>query len=251
MLRSTKYLNGFTIRSTDGDIGKADEFYFDDRSWTIRYLVVDTGNWLISRKVLLSPNSLLKPDWDNKVLPVNLSKQQVEDSPPIETQQPISKQHEIQLMQYYGWPNYWTGIGGPVVGAIPPAPYNPPTITQEEIQRMNDQEKEEKDYNLRSSDEVINYNIQAADDNIGHVEDFLFDDESWQIKYLIVDTKNFWAGKKVIISLGWVTGIEWTESKVHINHTVEQIKNSPEYDPDKIDRDYEDRLHAHYGKNKL
>jgi uncharacterized protein YrrD len=250
MLRSVKEIKGFSIQATDGEIGKAEEFYFDDHSWTIRYLIVDTGNWLVSRKVLISPESLHKPDWENKIFPINLTKKQIEDSPTIDSEKPVSRKHEIEMMQYYGWPNYWTGVGGPVIGAIPPIHYYEPDKVKEELKNMAEQEEDEKNKNLRSSSEVINYTIQAKDDSIGHVEDFIFDDETWQIRYMIIDTKNFLPGKKVIIALSWIKNIEWTELKVHVDHTKEEIKNSPEFDKEKLNREYENQLFDYYKRPK-
>lgn len=248
MLRSVKDLSGFKIHASDGDIGKVDELYFDDHSWTVRYVIVDTGNWLISRKVLLSPESINNISWDDKHLNVSLTKKQIEDSPPIETEQTISRRQELELMQYYGWPNYWTGVGGPVIGAIPPTPVNPPSKTEQEIAAMQEHESKENTANLRSTDEVINYSIHATDGDIGHVEDFVFDDESWKIRYLVVDTKNILPGKKVILALDWITNIEWSESRVYADHKKDDIKNSPEFDDENLNRNYEEKLHHHYDR---
>ena len=99
MLRSMKALDGFTIGASDGDIGTVKEGYFDDRSFTVRYIVVDTGGWLAARKVLLSPIALRTMDWERQRITAALTKAQVEKSPNIDTENPVSRQHETT---YYG-----------------------------------------------------------------------------------------------------------------------------------------------------
>ena len=109
MQNSTKDLKGNAIVATDGDIGKVDDFYFDDKSWTIRYLVADTGNWLLGRKVLLSPIAVGKADFSSGRINVKLTKKQVEESPSIDSDKPVSRQHEAYYHDYYGYPYYWSG----------------------------------------------------------------------------------------------------------------------------------------------
>ncbi|MEO8399623.1 MAG: PRC-barrel domain containing protein [Ignavibacteriaceae bacterium] len=252
MLRSIKKIHGFKIQAKDGEIGKADGFYFDDHTWTIRYLVVDTGNWLVSRRVLISPHSLGKPDWEKEIFPINLTKEQIEKSPNVENDKPVSRQHEIDLVEYYGWPSYWTGVDGSMVGAIPPVAFYPPSETEEELSEMKRKEEEKFDPNLRSTNNVIGYNIHANDGDIGHAEDFLVDDNNWSIRYLVVDTKNWLpGGRKVVLALSWIKDINWADSNVKVNLTKEQIKNSPQYDSSKlIEREYELALYEHYDKPK-
>jgi len=251
MLRSIKDMHGFKIQAKDGEIGKVDEFFFDDHTWTIRYLIADTGTWLVDNRVLISPVSIGKPDWNNKTFPVNQTKEQVEKSPKIENDKPVSRQNEIDLAAYYSWPSYWTGIMQPTVGVMNPFPVLTPKKTEKEITEM-EKKKEHADPNLRSTNEVINYNINATDGNIGHVEDFLVDDESWVIRYLVVDTNNWLpGGRKVILALNWVKDILWPDSSVNVNLTKDEIKNSPEYDPSiPTEKEYEAELHNHYNKPK-
>lgn len=244
MLRSMKELRGYKIQTTDDEIGKAHEFYFDDQFWLIRYLVVDTGNWLPGRLVLISPHSLAKPDWAAKIFPVNLSKEQVESSPEIDIAKPVSRQHEVELAKYYNWPPYWSGAEARVAGAFAVPP------------KAEEQQKEEKgDPHLRSSREVIGYSIEASDGEIGHVEDFIVDDESWIIRYMIVDTRKWlhWlpGGKKVLIAPAWIKRTDWSESKVRVDLSKEQIKNSPQFDSSApVNREYEILLHDYYGRPK-
>lgn len=248
MKRSVKSLIGFTMGATDGEIGKVKEFYFDDESWTIRYLIVETGSWLFGRKVLISPQALLSPDWEGKVFPVNLTKEQIKNSPDIDTEKPVSRQHEMELYSYYPWDNYWGGglwAGGlGVTGMMMPA-----TGPLEQAIQKADEQNENDNPHLRSTDDVTGYNIHATDDKIGDVEDFMIDDSNWKIDFLVVDTGHWFPGKKVIISPNWIKEIKWETSEVLINATVDQVKNSPEYDAGKhITTDYETNLQNYYGR---
>jgi len=250
MLRSMKELRGYNMLASDGEIGKAHEFYFDDQFWLIRYLVVDTGKWLPGRLVLISPYSLGRPDWSEKVFPVNLTKEQVEKSPEIDIARPVSRQHEIALAKYYNWPRYWTGARAMASGAfiVPPK--------KEDDQKAKEStEQDEGDPHLRSSREVIGYSIEASDGEIGHVEDFIIEDESWIIRYMIIDTRKWlhWlpGGKKVLVAPTWIHRVDWSESKVYVDLTRDQVKNSPEFDPSTpVNREYEILLHDYYGRPK-
>jgi uncharacterized protein YrrD len=246
MLRSLKALRGYTVRATDGDIGTVDEFYFDDQSWAIRYLVVDTGNWLVGRKVLIFPASLGPPDWEASVLPVVLSRQQVADSPSIEADQPISRQKEDEFLKYYGWPAPgWTAAPSMAY----PAAMD--TIAAIEAQADESAEEDEGDPHLRSMQEVLGYDIQARDGEIGHVDDFIVDDEPWMIRYMVVDTRDWLPGRQVLVSPTWVTQVRWDERAVHVDLSRETIQNSPEFDSSKpVNREYEERLYDYYGRPK-
>lgn len=249
MLRSVKEMEGFNIKAIDGEIGKLHEFYFDDHTWIIRYIIVDTGSWLAEKLVLISPDAFKAVNRDKRVFELNLDKQQIEDSPEVGKDRPVSRQKEAELTGYYNWPMYWTGIGGPTIGAFPPA-NTAITKTETEIAEMQNSGNQ-YDPNLRSTRTIIGYGIHASDGHIGHVEDFLLDDTTWNIRYLIVDTKNLLPGKKVIIALDWIDNIVWAESSVHLKLTKEEIRNSPEYDPSQpVSRNYETAIHEHYRKEK-
>lgn len=251
MLPSMNDLHGFTIGATDGDIGKVAELYFDDVSYTIRHVVVDTGGWLAERKVLISPIALREIDWENGRITAALTKSQVERSPDIDTDQPVSRQHETAFYRYYGYSPYWTGpyLWGPVPYPYPGPVASMSAVAIERERRWNWEATERDDPHLRSSSAVIGYYIQATDGDIGHVEDFLVDDRSWTIRYMIVDPRNWWPGKKVLVSPEWIDRVDWSDSKVHVNVVREQIRNSPEYDPARpVVREYETRLYGHYGR---
>jgi sporulation protein YlmC with PRC-barrel domain len=234
MQRSVNNLIGNNLDATDGEIGRVEDFYFDDQTWTIRYLVVKTGSWLSGRKVLISPNVLLKNSWESGMFPVRLSKEQVRNSPDIDTEKPISRQYEQELADYYPWEPYW-GTGfypGQVWGVIPPTPGIEPTtiIDPATIKEQEAIEKSIEDTHLRSCRNVTGYHIRAIDGDIGHVNDFILDDQTWQISQLLVDTHNRIGGKKVLIPVRHVKDVEWDDSKVILDLNVEAIKDSPAVD---------------------
>jgi stress response protein YsnF len=241
MLNKVKTLNGYKLDSLDGEIGKVKEFYFDDQHWTIRYLVADTGNWLTERQVLISPYALEAVNKEKQNIAIDLTKQQIEDSPSLNSDKPVSRQFEEAYHGYYGFPMYW--VGPYMWGAYP-------TIVRDR-ENPGESTKAEKawDPHLRSTYEVSTYYIQATDGEIGHVEDFIIDDETWAIRYLIIDTRNWWPGKKVLISPHWIERVSWDESKVFVNLTRETIKGSPEYTEESLPtRDYENKLYRHYNR---
>jgi hypothetical protein len=241
MLIKAKTLEGFKLQSLDGEIGKVREFYFDDKYWTIRYLVADTGGWLEDRKVLISPYAMVSVIKEKQHIAINLTRKQIENSPSLDSDKPVSRQFERDYHTHYGWPVYWNG---PYVwGSYPYIVRDP------EEWRKSSGGKKPWDPNLRSTHDVIGHHIQAADGEIGHVEDFAIDVETWAIRYLTVDTRDFWPGKKVLISPQWIERISWDELKVFVNLTREAIKQSPEYtEESSLTRYYEAKLHQHYGR---
>jgi hypothetical protein len=246
MLTNVTFLKGLAIHATDGELGTVDEFYFDDETWAIRYLTVETGGWLGGRQVLISPFSILHTDWPAKRLDVALTKTQVQNSPDINTHQPVSRQHEAEYNLYYGYPYYWGGpyMWGP---AYYPGEWAIPTTASTE--RMPDTTRGGSSHShLRSTKAVTGYSISAADGEIGHVDGFVIDNEAWAIRYIEVATRNWWPGKKVLVSPAWIERVSWTDSEVYVALSREAIKNAPEYIVSRpITRDYEDCLHLHYG----
>ncbi len=241
MLQSARDLRGYTIRASDGDIGEIYDVYFDDESWSVRYVIVETGNWLFNRRVLLSPSAFEKVDPENEVFPVSLTRRQVQDSPDVDLEKPISRTKERELHTYYGWPAYWVG-GGPIMPGAAPILTDVEQETTEAVAV-----EQESPTRLRSAREVTGYHIQASDGEIGHIEDFIIDDETWDIRYAVVDTRNWWMGKEVLISPQWIQGVDWDLQKVFVDLTRESIRSSPEYENlNTINRDYEERLYEYY-----
>jgi len=242
MLIKAKTLKGYKLNGLDGDIGTVNEFYFDDQHWAIRYLVAETGYWLVGRQVLISPYAMLSVNKETKNIEIGLTKKQIEDSPSLNSDKPVSRQFEEDYHGYFGWPLYYAG------------PYKWGVYSDIERDRKKwvaAAHKEEKswDPHLRSTYDVTGHHIQASDGVIGHVEDFIIDDETWEIRYLIIDTQNWWPGKLVLVSPQWIERVSWDEAKVFINLTRENIKNSPEYiEESHLTRDYETRLYQHYDR---
>ena len=247
MLTNTANLHGFVIRATDGDLGTVDEFYFDDETWAIRYLTVETGGWLGGRPVLISPISIVRTDWQKGRLDVALTKEQVEKSPGIDTHQPISRQHEAAYLGYYGYPCYWGGpnLWGP---AFYPAGLAIPATAFTEA-REDDIQRHSADSHLCSTEAVKGYTIDATDGDIGHVDGFVVHDDAWAIRYIEVATRNWWPGKKVLVSPAWIERVSWADSKVYVGLSRDSIKNAPEYIESRpITREYEHQLYFHYGR---
>jgi uncharacterized protein YrrD len=241
MLSKAKTLKGYKLDSLDGEIGKVKEFYFDDQHWTIRYLVADTGNWLTGRQVLISPYAMGAVIPEEQQIAIDLTKKQIKDSPSLDSDKPVSRQFEEAYYGYYGWPMYWNG---PYVWG--PYPY---LVRDPEEWKQLTQGGKAWDSHLRSTHEVSGYHIDAADGEIGHVEDFIIDDETWAIRYLIIDTRNWWPGKQVLVSPQWIERVSWSESKVFVNLPRETVKQSPEYTEESLlTRDYEIELHRHYSR---
>jgi len=246
MLRNASKIDGYTIVASDGSLGSVSDFLFDDVSWLVRWLVVDTGHWLPGRKVLLPPSVLGHIDQQLHQFSVRLTRQLVKDSPDIDTDKSVSRQMEAHMYDYYGWSPYWGAglyMGGygyppPVMEPSPPTAYGP---DQEEI-------TEDRHSRLRSVNAVTGYHLHARDGKIGHVEDFLVEDADWSIRYLVVDTENWWPGKLVLISPYQTQSIDWAADLVNLRVDRQMVKDSPLYEPSTVvDRPYESRFHAYYG----
>jgi sporulation protein YlmC with PRC-barrel domain len=255
-LRPLKELQSYTIGATDGDIGAIKDVYFDDQSWTARYLVVDTGRWLPGREVLIPPRAIQQIDADGRRLTTNLTRQQVKDSPPIETDRPVSRPYEMELHGYYGYPYYWAGpyrwgltplgYGAPYPVGSPLAGESMPSTVAEELAAR---ERAEADPHLRSARDVRGHRIKATDGELGHVEDFWLEEDSFAIRYLIVDPTSWWPGPHVLISTEWITAVNWADAVVEVKVTKQQVKDAPQYDSSAwLDRDYEARYYSHYGR---
>jgi hypothetical protein len=241
MLIKAKTLVGYKLDSLDGEIGKVKDFYYDDLHWTIRYLVAETGGWLTGRQVLISPFALVGVNKEERNIAIDLTKKQIEKSPSLDNDKPVSRQFELAYYGYYGLPTYWTG-------PFSWGSYPYPTRDREQWKEST-QGKQGWDLHLRSTGDGTGHHIQALNGEIGHVEDFVIDDGTWAIRYFVVDTHNWWPGKKVLVSPQWIERVSWDERKVFVNLNRETIKESPELtDESLLTRDYEARLYKHYDR---
>ncbi len=238
MLHRVKKLTGFTIGATDGEIGTVKDIYFDDATWKVRYLVVETGNWLFGRKILLSPVAVQSIGWDSKTIRVNLTTDQVKHSPDIDTDKPVSVQQEAELHKHYLWPQDGGGFGfmttGMVGGVIAPGiPFEERITGHLDNESIPSEEMSEEDIpgdrHLRSFKGTTGYSIHATDDVLGEVSDFLIDDTTWNIPYVVIETGHWFSGKKILTPTSGITQIEWANSAVYINQTKESLKHMPEF----------------------
>jgi sporulation protein YlmC with PRC-barrel domain len=244
MLRSIKELEGYTVNATDGDVGHVKDCYFDDESWVIRYFVVGTGDWLKSRRVLISPLAIGHPTWSGSTIPLSISRELVKNSPDIDTDKPVSRQHEIRYFGYYGYPYYWGGTGLWGDAADPGT-----LVTGVANEATEDGSRRPVDQHLRSCDVVSKYRVHASDGDLGHVEGLLVDERTWSIRYMIVGTSNWWVGHSVLISPEWIDNVSWINEKVSIDLTRQAIKDAPLYDSAvHLNRDYESVIYKHYGR---
>jgi hypothetical protein len=249
MLRNVKDLRGYALRAKDGVIGRVEDFYFDDEDWGIRYLVVNTGSWLSGRKVLISPIALGHAGWMAKRLPVALTRAQVEGSPDIDTRKPVSRQHEAEYFRYYGYPYYWGGAGLWGMGAYPGSLTTEGRIEEELKTHRTHATSTPNDCHPRSSNAVIGHHIEATDGEIGHLEDLLVDDYTWAIRYLIVNTSNWWGGQGVLIAPHSIKDVSWSEAKVSVDLTRQAVKDAPAYvSAAQVDCQSEPALSGHYGR---
>jgi hypothetical protein len=233
MFIATKRLYGASIQGPDGDVGTVKDLLFDDQSWKVRYLDVDTGRWLPDRRVILSPTVVHSADYADRRLAVGLTRHQVEQGPSLDADMPVSRQKEIDLASYYAWGAYWASLQG-----------------------ARESAETEGDPNLRSARAVSEYHILANNGEIGHVEDLILDDEAgangpWEIRYLVVDTRNWLPGRHVLISPAWAESIDWATQRVEVGLSREMVESSPMYDPNApVNREYEEVLYDYYGRPK-
>ncbi len=223
MLHRTKSLFGKKLSALDGQIGHVRDFYFDDESWAVRYLVADTGPWLAGRRVLLSPHALgLVTD---EVVKVNLTRDQIEKSPPVDTHKPVSRRYEEEYYRYYGWPVYWDGgqIWG--MGAVPiavPLQPLPAPAAAENASR-------DEDRHLRSVKAVVGYEAEAADGALGSVKDFVVDFQSWEIRQLVIDARHWFAHHEIVVTTAKVARISYEEAKLFVGVTKATLTAAQEY----------------------
>jgi hypothetical protein len=260
LLRNIKDLEGFAISATDGVLGHIHNFYFDDETWVIRYFVIATGTWHANRLTLISPMAMGVPDWSAKQIPANLTQEQVRKGPDIDTDKPVSRQHEIGYSGYYGYPNYWGGGGLWGAGLYPDVLQGgldrnvagngnqPARLLRAGSGVRSSDARRQNDLHLRSANDVMRYYVHATDGDIGHVEGMLVEEKTWAIRYVIVNTSNWWLGHSVLIAPEWIDDVFWAESKLMVDLTRQSVKDAPEYDPKvPITREQEELLHAYYG----
>ena len=247
-LRSAERLKGSKLAFIDGsEGGKTIDFFFDDSTWKIRHVIANIGSWYQNKKVLISPQLVGEPAWEAKSIPVRIHKDDLNKFPLANEAKPISRQYDSNYFDYSGKPYYWDLYGAEVAGYYPDDLLCPP----QELEESKGAGRASKfDPHLRSAKEVTGYLIQSPNGKFGNVEDFLFEWESWSIRYLVINTINFWPSKKVLISPDWVKCIHWPDRIVQVNLPEKTIKAAPRYDGENPpSRNYESRLYNYYGKD--
>jgi sporulation protein YlmC with PRC-barrel domain len=249
MMLAASAIKGYAILGSDGRFGTVSDLLFDDQSWKIRWLVVDTGGWLSGRKVVIPPAAIGRADFELGELEVALTKTQIEGSPDLSANAPVSRQVEAKIYEYYGWDPYWGSryfVPGAMATPLSSPPYFGAPLANDDG-HAEPAPIDERDPHLRSIAEVTGYRLIATDGPIGHVENLYIDDRSWDIRYFIVDTRNWWPGEHVVLSPLAVRQIIWPQREIKLNVACDEVKASPPWDPQKmIDEVYEQRLRRHY-----
>ena len=237
MLRCLSGLTAYRISAVDGEIGKVKDFFFDDAEWVVRYFVVDAGSWLNRNRVLIPPALVHQPEWEGRILPVSLTVEQVKNSPDVDTDKPVSRQHELAIAATVGLAPYWAPMpdAPPLAVSLPQLPLPP--------------EEVDGDTHLRSVNHVTGYRVHATDGEIGKAFDFIADDEKWSIRYVALATGDWLPEKKVLVAPKWIEYVSWEAREVAVSLSREDIRNSPDYDPlAPVNREYEVRLYDYYGR---
>jgi hypothetical protein len=242
MLRRLQEINGYTLRATDGEIGRTQDFYFDDQHWVVRYMVVSTGTWL-GREVLIAPQAITQVSWDDQAISLSLNKGQVERSPAVDLHTPVSRQYETDYFSYFGYAPYW-------LAAAPPGIYADETLAAQRAAASASTAVDVQptvESHLRSANDTKGYHIQARDGEIGHVDDFLVDDRTWAVRFIEVDTSNWIGGASVLVPRHALGAVKWPEQLLSVTLTRAQVQGSPRSDGPDFPADYERQLHAYYG----
>jgi len=240
MFRSLRDLLKYNIEAYDGPIGHVHDIFFDDCTWSVRYFVIDVGSWLTGRQVLLAPHAIDDEDWNHHKIRVSLTKEQVKNSPDVDVDKPISRQYEERLFTYYGWPVFWGAPG--IMVASPP-------VSPAEYEKESSEGKKKGDPCLRSVREVTGYQVEASNGEVGHIEDFIAEDDPWMVRYIVVNLGHKMGEKKVLVSPKWVEKTDWIEKKFFMDIEKELIYESPEYKPtDPVNRVVEEKLYDYHGK---
>jgi len=253
MLSRFKSLQDYAIRASDGEIGQVVNMLFDDQQWTVRYIIVNTGNWLFSRHVVISPVSVTELNGQDRAIQVKLTRHQVEFSPSVDTNLPMTREKEIELANHYEYMPYWGGAGSWGVDQIPNPSLGGAAAAERSLEQIERHEQQQAPDivlpHLRSAREVIGYRIEARQRTLGHVSDFLIDAQTWALRYLIVDTGTLLPGKQLLIAPAWIDTIDWPASLMQVDLEHDQAMHAPAFDPDRpFERSYEEQLYAHYGR---
>lgn len=244
MLRRIRELGTYRLHATDGDIGHLEQFYFDDRDWTINYFVLDIGSWLHGKKVLMSPIAITEVDNTTRTINASFTKQQVQESADVNTHKPVGLQQPHDYYLYFGWPHYvgLNALKESRIRSISGEEYQPERVEMSEHSFEPSYEE-----HLRSSKVVSRYNIMAVDGEIGQIEDGVVDDQTWTIRYLVVAVRNWWSATKILLPTDCILWMSWAESNAYVSLTRKRIATAPVFDPERpVTREFELDVYNHF-----
>ncbi|MBV8793346.1 MAG: PRC-barrel domain containing protein [Hyphomicrobiales bacterium] len=258
MLFAVSGLMGCAVHASDGAVGAVKDFLFDDRTWKIRWMTVDARDWLPGQRVFIHPSAIVpltlppKPKLpmmspgEALTLTLNLTRSQIEAGPHARVDDSVTRDMEALLYDHYGWDPYWgSSYFGPSL-----LPNAEAEIVGDAARRAAEAENPPLDGadHLHSAADFNGYYVHAEDGDIGHVENLLADDANWDIRYLVIATRNWWPGKVVQLSPYAVKDIDWFAEHVNMNVTRDQVRSAPAWDPLAMAEEVsEDDLHRHFG----
>jgi hypothetical protein len=227
-MKTLRRLEGFRVLGEGETLGKVMDAYFDDHVWAVRDLVV-AGSGRHARLWWLSPHSILRIDQRRRTIETTITAAQWRTTAPDEPDTAIPRATWTGLLKYYGFPYSWRGLDRAVAPRVPSS--SGPEL------------------HLRSERRFRHYLVHALDGELGHVEDLLVDEHSWAVRYLVVDTRRWRPGGRVLLAPEWVLYVSWLEQSVHTSLEQKTVRTAPPYDRrTRIDRAYEARLRQHYGR---
>lgn len=205
---SLKQLLGYKISAIDGEIGKVKEFYFDETSWTVRYIIVETGSLFFGRKVMISTQAIIDAQWETEHFLTNMTIQQIENSPKVDDGKQLTRGQEILLNQHYNWKSYWDAS----------------------IQKIADGSNS---YLVHAND-LTGYQLIASDGQVGNIKDLIVAKASWKINSIVIDAFKTSPAKEILLSPKWIKEINADRSAAVSDHTTAEIKSNPAYNPERV-----------------
>lgn len=245
MLHNTSTISGSAVSAVDGSIGHVEDTLFHDETWNVRYFVIDTGPWILGRRLLCSAGYAERFDDRDGRLRIDLTRDQVEASPELEADLPVSELKRREFTKYKKGPVYWSQ-SGVRKEAHPPGAM--PAVHEESEEEKQQVERELYGKHLRSAGEVTGYTVEASDKPLGSVVGLLVDDDDWSLRYIAVEAEGSGQRKMQIYSPDWVETIRWIEQSIHIKFAHDVATNAPPLEDDAmVSRDYEKKLYDYYG----
>lgn len=246
MILSIKDLFDYKLMTADGEAGEIKDALYDERDWVLRYVVVETGGWLSGRELLIPPSVLGAPDSARREFPVSMTRDQLSNSPPREAGEDITRRHEEDLYRYYGWEPYWVpeGAMGPLPGTV--MVESPEEAAETQTAVLEERHAEPR---LRSIKDTLGFKVHGVDEDLGKVDNFLMDDETWDVRYVVLNTGGLFKSRRVPISVRWINNLDWENHALHLDLGKKDVHDSPDWDESlPLPRQYEVDLHSHYGR---